>query len=231
MTPIPPSRWAAVGVGLVALLAILLWREHGKRQTAETNVPYESAKIIDATFDKTVSLKVATLSGQVRSSASDAVLFGRIVNTQSRSFPYSVDYFVDLRRFGSANMRWNAQNRTMVVTVPDVVPAAPNIDEARGTAELPKGLIVPRGSMQRLQQQVSSRAGGIVAETANDPVWIAKARESGREAMTRLVRAPLAATGLGDVRVAVRYAPEGSGRSTELWDESTPLEVILRRPG
>lgn len=225
------SRWAFAAFTLLSLvLAVLLWREYGRRQAAETNVPFESARLIDATFDKAVSLKVATLSGQVRSSASDAVLFGRIVNTQSRTFPYSVDYFIDLRRFDSADMRWNAAKRTMVVTVPEVLPAAPNIDEARGGTELPKGLIVPRGSMQRLQQQVSARAVGVVAKTASDPAWIARARESGREAVARLVRAPLAAAGMGDVQVAVRYASEGSGRSAELWDESTPLEVILRRP-
>ncbi|CAM3140916.1 hypothetical protein SPAN111604_05965 [Sphingomonas antarctica] len=224
-------RWAFAVVALLAfILAVALWREHGARKTAETNVPFESARIIDATFDKAVSLKVATLSGQVRSSASDAVLFGRIVNTQSRTFPYSVDYFVDLRRFGKSDMRWNAATKTMVVTVPDVMPAVPNVDEARGTMEAPKGLIVPRGSMQRLQQQISGRATGVVSKTANDPAWIAKARESGRDAMAQLVRAPLAAAGVGDVKVAVRYASEGTGRSAELWDESTPLDIIMARP-
>ena len=229
MSSVP--RWAFVVIALVALvLAFALWREHGARLEAEINVPFESAKVIDTTFDKTVSLKVATLSGQVRSSASNAVLFGRILNTQSRTFPYSVDYFVDLRHFGKNDMRWNARTKTMVVTVPDVIPAAPNVDEARGSTELPKGLIVPRGSMQRLQQQTSARAVGAVSKTANDPAWIARARDSGREAMTRLVRAPLAAAGVGDVNVAVRYASEGSGRSAKLWDESTPLDVILRSP-
>jgi hypothetical protein len=116
----------------------------------------------------------------------------------------------------------------MVVTVPDVMPAKPNIDEAAAPVELPKGLIVPRGSMQRLQQQVSSRATGAVTKTANDPAWIARARESGRTAIAQLVKAPLAAEGVGDVNVAVRYASEGDRRSSELWDESTPLDVILR---
>ncbi|HTI31640.1 MAG TPA: DUF4230 domain-containing protein [Sphingomonas sp.] len=229
MTRTSLSRWAVLGFALLALvLAVMLWRERGVRHEAEINVPFESAKVIDTVFDQTVSLKVATLSGQVRASASDAVLFGRILNTQSRTLPYTVDYFVDLRRFGKKDMRWNAATKTMVVTVPDVMPAKPNIDEAAAPVELPKGLIVPRGSMQRLQQQVSSRATGAVTKTANDPAWIARARESGRTAIAQLVKAPLAAEGVGDVNVAVRYASEGDRRSSELWDESTPLDVILR---
>ncbi len=224
-------RWAAgLLFLLVAVLAFALWRERGARHTAEINVPYESAKVIDTAFDKAVSLKVATLSGQVRASGSDAVLFGRMLITQSRTFPYSVDYFVDLRRFGKADMRWNAATKTMIVTVPDVIPARPNIDEAAGTIESPKGLIVPRASMQRLQQQISGRATGVVTKTASDPRWIARARDSGREALARLVAAPLAAAELGDVNVVVRYASEGDGRRQTMWDESTPLEVILSRP-
>jgi hypothetical protein len=225
------SRWAVLAFALLSLvLAAMLWREYGKRETAEINVPFESAKVIDTVFDEAISLKVATLSGQVRASASDAVMFGRLLNTQSRTFPYSVDYFVDLSRFGKKDMRWNKATNTMVVTVPDVVPAKPNIDEVAAPIELPKGLIVPRGSMQRLQRQVSSRATGAVNKTASDPAWIARARESGREAIAKLVKAPLEAAGVGDVNVAVRYATEGNGRSKELWDESTPLDVVLRRP-
>lgn len=231
MTRLSLSRWVVLGFALLALvLAVMLWRERGARQEAEINVPFESAKVIDTVFDQAISLKVATLSGQVRASASNAVLFGRILNTQSRTLPYSVDYFVDLRRFGKKDMRWNAATKTMVVTVPDVMPAKPNIDEASAVIEAPKGLIVPRGSMQRLQQQISARATGAVTKTANDPAWIARARESGRDAVARLVAAPLAAADVGDVKVVVRYATEGKGRSNQLWDESTPLEVILARP-
>jgi hypothetical protein len=231
MTRMSLARWATLGFVLLSVvLGLFLWREHGQRREAEINVPFESAKVIDTTFDEAMSLKVATLSGQVRASASNAVLFGAVLNTQSRTLPYSVDYFVDLRRFGKKDMRWNAATKTMIVTVPDVVPAKPNIDEAAAPIETPKGLFVPRGSMQRLQQQVSSRAAGAVAKTANDPAWIARARESGRAALTRLVAAPLATAGVGDVKVAVRYATEGSGRSKELWDESTPLDVVLSRP-
>lgn len=231
MTRLSLSRWAVFGFALLSLvLAGLFWREHSGRQQAEINVPFESAKVIDTVFDEAVSLKVATLSGQVRASASNAVLFGRILNTQSRTLPYTVDYFVDLRRFGKKDVRWNAGTKTMVVTVPDVSPAKPNIDEASAVLESPKGLIVPRGSMQRLQQQISARATGAVTKTANDPVWVARARESGRAAIAQLVKAPLAAAGVGEVNVAVRYASEGNGRSKELWDESTPLSVVLSRP-
>jgi len=211
----------------MAVLAYVAWRGERRADDAEANLPYETAKVLDATLAKSASLRVSTLRGRLVVTAADPGFAGMLPSTQKRVMPYAVDYFVDLGRVGRAQYRWDAKGNAMLVELPDVTVAAPNIDEARAQGDAASGIFVSRGAADRLHQQMSARAVSVAKAEAAKPENLAKARDNAREAVTRLTRAPLAAAGLGSVKVAVHFPFERSGAIGERWDGSTPLDAIL----
>jgi len=213
----------------IAVLGWLAWRGQTRASDAEANLPYETAKVLSATLSKSSALRVSTLKGQLVVTAADPGFGGLLPSTQKRVMPYSVDYFVDLGGITQASYRWDAKTNAMMVELPDVTIAAPNIDEARAQGAAPSGIFVSRGAADRLHQQMSARAGPVARAEAAKPENIVKARENARSAIVQMTRAPLEAAGLGTVRVAVRFPFERSGAIRERWDESTPIDTILGR--
>ncbi len=221
------GAFAALALAVIALLAFLAWRGQTRAADAEANLPYETAKVLTATLARSPALRVSTLSGHLAVTAADPGFGGLLQSTQKRVMPYTVDYFVDLARVGRASYRWNGAARTMIVELPDVTVAEPNIDEARAKGSAPSGIFVSRGAADRLHRQISARAGAVASAEAVKPENLARARENARQAVRHLTQAPLRAAGLGAVSVSVRFPFERSGAIGEQWDESTPLDTIL----
>jgi hypothetical protein len=196
-----------------------------RAQKAEENLPYESAKALSARFTKDISLRVGSLSGDVRAGAEAKGAFGTA--RFQRTCPYSVDYFLKLPG-GLDRLRWNEQDRVMVVRLPDVTIGEPNIDERNCSTDVPKGFWVSRKTTLALQKQVSARQFGQAGATAKEQKHMDKARENGREAVETMVGQSLTAAGVNARRVEAYYPFEGR-RSSKRWDESTPLEEILRQ--
>jgi hypothetical protein len=218
--------------GLVALVFILLvyaLQQTKRAEQAEQDLPYETAKIITAKFAKSTSLRVMTVSGELVVTANDKGFAGLIPTSQKRRLPYSVDYFVDLSDVGIEKYRWLAPEKTMIVEIPDVTAARPNIDEAKSVGETPDGIFVSRGASARLQQKVAARATGFAASEAQKPENMNKARRAARDQIQTVIAAPLAAAGLGNVVVVTRFPWETGGVATERWDESTPLSEIVKQ--
>ena len=218
--------------GLVALVFILLvyaLQQTRRADQAEQDLPYDTAKILSAEFAESTALRVMAVSGELIVTANDEGFAGLIPSSQKRRLPYSVDYFVDLSDVGIEKYRWLASERTMIIEIPDVTVARPNIDEAKSVGETPDGLFVSRGASARLQQKVAARATGFAAAEARKPENMNKARRSGRDQIQKIIAAPLAAAGLGNVVVVTRFPWETGGVATERWDESTPLSEIAKQ--
>lgn len=224
-----PRNYLVLGlVVLVFVLLVFALRQTHRAEEAEQDLPYETAKILSAEFAQSTSLRVMSVSGEMVVTANDKGFAGLIPSSQKRRLPYSVDYLVDLSDVGVEKFRWLASENTMIVEIPDVTVSRPNIDEAKSVGEAPDGLFVSRGASARLQQKVAARATGFAADEAQKPENLNKARRSARDQVQKIISAPLAAAGLGNVVVVTRFPWETGGVVTERWDESTPLSEIVK---
>lgn len=223
-----------LGIALVLLIALAgggwaLWQRYEDKYTITTEPDSGQAvtRIITARLSGASALKVASLSGTLQATASDVRGFGWLRSDQVVKMPYSVDYFVDLGGIGEGQLSWSADTRTLVVDAPDVTVAKPNIDEAGRTLSETHGMIVTRDAAAALAQRVSAVAQTRAAREARSPERLAQARELARASLARVLAAPLAAAGEGDVRVVVTFPPERGTRNGERWDVSAPPAEVL----
>lgn len=225
-------RLRLVAVAVVVLLgaaALLVWQARLRADKAERALGLESARTLSETFAKARDLRVATLGGEVIARGTDPGFAGLLPTSLTMRYPYSIDYFLDLRRIDGNAYRWDAATRTMTVRLPDVVPARPNVDASGATRIGSTGVFMSRDAAQRLNGQVAARAALRAAESAKKPENLDRARASAREAMQDLVAMPLRAAGLGNVKVVVRYPWEAQGSGIPVqWDESRPIGQVLR---
>ncbi|HWK34904.1 DUF4230 domain-containing protein [Sphingomonas sp.] len=222
-------RMMAVAVVAAIVVATGVWFYDRYREERVATVPGEGGQpitqIVSARLAGASALKVADLSGTVQSTASDIRAMGWLRSDQIVKMPYSVSYFVDLSRLGARDLQWNADTRTLIVDAPDVVPAAPNTDEGRRTLVQTNGLFVTRGAAEELSRLTSLHAGTAASREAQSPERMAQAREHARRAVADLLARPLAAAGLGDVRVVVTFPPER--RDHERWDTTRSVAEVL----
>jgi hypothetical protein len=188
-------------------------------------------QVVRATFSRAATLKVGSLTGQVQATASDARLGGMLKSDRVIKAPFSVDYFLDVSKLGAGDYRFDPATRTLVVDAPDVTVGRANIDEARRTLSETRGVFVTRGAMDSLSQRVSAAAQASADTEAAKPERLALARDNARRALGQLLRPPLAAAGIGDVRVLVSFPYERRDRSREDWDRSRTPEQVLANTG
>jgi len=223
-----------VAVATVVLLALAIggwiaWQRYQERYvvTTEPDSGQAVTRIITARLSGASALKVASLSGTLQATASDTRGFGWLRSDQVVKMPYAVDYFVDLGGIGEGQLSWSADTRTLVVDAPDVTVARPNIDEAARTLVETHGVYVTREAAAALGQRVSAVAQARAEREARSPERLAQARELARASLARVLAAPLAAAGEGDVRVVVTFPAERGTRDGERWDVSTPPGEVL----
>lgn len=225
-----------VRVGLLAVVliaaavAIGVWWLKDRAERAERQLGLDAARTLSETFAKARDLRVATLSGDVIARGNDPGFAELLPTSLTVRYPYSVDYFLDLRRIDRSAYRWDAASQTMIVRLPDVVPARPNIDAARAERIGTTGVFMSRDAAQRLNGQVATRSAQRAIESSKKREHLDRARSSAREAMAGLVGTPLRAAGLAKVKVVVRFPWEAvSDGSPIAWDESRRVEDVLAR--
>ncbi len=224
----PRLKFALAAIVVLAVGAAIWWA-NARADRAERQLGLDAARTLSETFAKTRDLRVATLSGEVIARGSDPGFASLLPTSMTVRYPYSVDYFVDLRRIDGSAYRWDAATKTMTVQLPDVVPARPNVDAGGGERIGTTGVFMSRDAAQRLNAQVAARAALRAAESAKKPEHLDRARASAREAMQDLVGTPLRAAGLGEVKVIVRYPWEKDGGGAPVrWDESRTIEQVTR---
>lgn len=233
--PQPNRPIASVIAAIIAIIAALViakigYDKYGEKYVVERRDDGVAVdRIVRATFTGASALKVGSLSGTVQSTASDVRGFGMLASDKVVKAPFSVDYFVDMARMGGRDYHWDQAGRVLTIMAPDVTVGAPNVDESATSVSETRGLFVTRAAAEALARQVSIGARRTAQTEARKPERIAAAREHARRALAKLLGAPLAAAGIGGVRVAVVFPYERRG-SIERWDTSTaPADVLANR--
>lgn len=224
-------RWLVVlaAVVIAAGIAFLAYDRYREAYAITPTAAGDDAitALITARLEARSSLKVATLSGTVQSSASDVRGLGWLRSNQVVKMPYSVDYFVDVSTIGARDLEWSPASRTLIVNAPDIAVGQANIDEARRSLVKTTGLFVTRKAAEELALRTSVNAAARAQAEAAAPARMARAREMARTAIVRLYAAPLRAAGLGDARVIVTFPPERRRIDGEQWDVSRSVEDVV----
>ena len=221
---------AAVGLAIafaivVATIASYRWWDD-RHVVATDDSGLAVARVVAATLHTSADLRVSRLTGTVQATGATSRLWGWLSSTRVVKAPFEVDYFVNLRRLAPRDFRYDERSGTLTVEVPDVSAGKPNIDHARVTLDQTSGVYVSREAMADLQRKVAATAATAVADRANDPENIAKARENARSAISRLFGGALSAASL-PVSVNVRFAGEPVPGNGEQWDMSRSLQEVL----
>lgn len=141
--------------------------------------------------------------------------------------PGLVRYEVDLAKMGPRDVRWNADAKTLTVTVPPVEVVGPQVD-LNGIREYDSGGVLMRLTDVETDLDKANRraAQAELLRQARGPVPMRLAQDATRRAVERSFALPLKAAGL-DARVIVRFA--GEAADGEQMERSRSLDEVLAR--
>ena len=215
----------AVLLVLAALAGLFLYQREQKRQE-EYQTSLGIARVLSATFEKQSKLNVGEVKGALDVTTVDPGMFRFLRSAQKVTLPYSVGYQLDLSGLDPSDYRWDAKSRTLRVTIPDVVPTKPNIDETQRRTLGTAGVFVTREAFDNLNRRAAVLATRTANAEAKKPEHLNAARANAKTAVARLLDAPLSVAGLGDVRVEVAFPFEGAPAG-EQWDVGPSIAEVL----
>jgi hypothetical protein len=222
-----PTRGLILALVLaVALLAGLILYQREQQRQEEYQTSLGVARVLSATFEKQTKLNVGEVKGALDITTVDPGMVRFLRSAQKVTLPYSVGYQLDLSELDSGDYRWDAKRRALLVTIPDVAPTTPNIDETRRRTLSTAGVFVTREAYDNLNRRAAALATNAAIEEAKKPVHVNAARANARSAVKQLLETPLAAAGLGDVQVEVAFPFDGA-RAGEQWDVSPSIAEVL----
>jgi hypothetical protein len=233
LTPPRPSlspKWLLLAA-LVLLAGFLLWQRAEKQQRAEELATAQGlVKVLSATFHRQSALNVGEVEGAFDVTSIDPGQISLLRSAQKVKLPYSVTYSVDLSNMTADRYRWDEDSRTLVVEAPDVTIGRPNIDEARRQTLATQGLFVTRGAADNLSRRAAIQANRAAAAEAARPVHIDRARANARRAIAAMLETPLQLSGMGKVKVVVRF-PQDAAPAGEQWDVGPSIAEVLAGRG
>ncbi len=130
----------------------------------------------------------------------------------------------------SDDYRWDPATRTLVVRLPPVRVAAPNIDESRVEVLDRDGIWISRRAQDQLNSRLANGAINQARREAANPQRKASAEANAKRVVTEMIRTPLAAAGLSGVEVVALGSAEtpANANARERWDVSRSIEEVLR---
>lgn len=229
-----PLRW--LGWLIVPLLLIGAWsywshqRAEEERQQQLVDEGFTLVRVLSSTFSSASELKVGTVSGKFRITTRDAGWGGIFPTSQSVRVPFSVDYMVDVSQLDADDYRWDPETRTLVVRLPPVETAEPNIDESQVEVLDRDGIWISRRAQDQLNRRLSNGAIAQARREAANPERRAQAEANAKRVVSEMLRTPLTVAGLGDVEVVALGSAETPANrdARERWDVSRSIEDVLR---
>ncbi len=215
----------AIVLVMAALVGLYLYQREQQRQE-EYQTSLGLARVLSATFEKQAKLNVGEVKGGLDITTVDPGKFKFLRSAQKVTLPYSVSYQLDVSDLDSGDYRWDAERRVLRVTIPDVVPTMPNIDETRRRTLATSGVFVTREAFDNLNRRAAVLATRTANAEAKKPVHLNAARANARTAVAKLLETPLEVAGLGDVRVEIAFPFDGA-RAGEQWDVSPSIAEVL----
>ena len=226
LKPVVNRRWlVAVLLVLGVVAALLIYRREQQRQE-EYQTSLGLARVLSATFEKQSKLNVGEVKGALDVTTVDPGMFRFLRSAQKVTLPYSIGYQLDLSGLDASDYRWDARRRALQVTIPDVVPTKPNIDETQRRTLATAGVFVTREAYDNLNRRAAVLATRTANAEAKKPEHLNAARANARKAVAQLLEAPLSVAGLGDVQVEVAFPFDGV-RASEQWEVSPSIAEVL----
>jgi hypothetical protein len=226
LTPRPDRRLIAGLVVAVLLLVALVAYQRHREQQEEYQTSLGLARVLSATFQAQDKLNVGEVKGALDVTTVDPGLFRFLRSAQRATLPYSVTYQLDLSQLDTDDYRWDADKRILRVTIPDVVPTMPNIDETRRRTLATDGMFVTREAFDNLNRRAAVLATSAAAAEAKKPEHLDAARANARKSVAKLLETPLSVAGLGDVTVEVAFPFDGV-QTSEHWDVGPSIAEVL----
>lgn len=218
----------AAGVGYILFQQHQITESKKGRERAELEAGIRASEVLSEIFTSRAEFRVATLNGDAQSRGECRSGYF-IPNQQITIAPYSSSYFVDLGRVDRSDFRWDAASRTMFVQVPDPAPEQPSIDMSKARTKQ-SGVFVSRTCGMAMQRQVAGRLSAVADRAAKRSDNLRRAREAGREALDRLVRAPVLAAGASPAKIVVRFTSDPRPVGDERWDMSRTIDEVRADP-
>jgi hypothetical protein len=218
-------RIAAMAIPVMFILAVW-WAIDGFRALRDGPPP-----------ETVASASLKAMREQNRLSAF-AANYAAVVTSEQRRFGLSakktlimqglVRYEVDLAKLAENDVRWDADAGTLRVKIPPIETAPPQID-LKLIQEYGEGGVLRTLTDVDAVLDKANRDKGLaeLSKQANGPVPMRLAREAFKRAIKQNFEAPLRAAGL-DANVEAYFADELGGKVNTRWDESTPLEEIVK---
>jgi hypothetical protein len=154
-------------------------------------------------------------------------LGGLVSSERTLILPGDVRYELDLAQLGPEDVQWDAGSSTLMVTLPEIEIAGPEVDLAAAREYGENGVLsVISDADQALDRNNRARAITDLRKQAASPVPMRLAREAGRQAVERSFALPLQAAGFDNAKVVARYPTEGSA-VTEPLDRSRSYNDVL----
>ncbi len=226
--PVVNRRWMVAVLLVLGVVAGLLLYQREQRKKDEYQTSLGLARVLSATFEKQSKLNVGEVKGGLDVTTVDPGTFKFLRSSQKVTLPYSVGYQLDLSELDASDYRWDAERRTLRVTIPDVVPTKPNIDETQRRTLATAGVFVTREAFDNLNRRAAVLAARTANAEAKKPEHLNAARANAKAAVAGLLEAPLSVAGLGDVEVEVAFPFDGV-RPNEQWDVSPSIAEVLAK--
>jgi hypothetical protein len=221
--------WAMHGAALATPILFILaiwWAIDGFRSLRDGPAP-----------ETVASASLQGLREQNRLSAF-AANYAAVVTSEQRRFGLSakktlimqglVRYEVDLAKLREKDVRWDADTGTLRVKIPPLETAPPQIDLKTVQEYGENGILRAFTDVDDVLDDANRDKGlAELTRQANGPVPMKLAREAFKRAIKQNFEAPLRAAGL-NAKVEAYFADELGGDVTTRWDESTPLEEIVK---
>lgn len=164
--------------------------------------------------------------------------YAAVVTSEQKRFGFSakktlimqglVRYEVDMAMLTEDDVRWDASTQTLRVKIPPIAVAPPQIDLNSIQEYGENGLLRAFTDVDDTLDDANRAKGQAeLIRQAKGPVPMKLARDAFKRAITQNFQAPLRAVGL-NAKVETYFADEIGGQVSTRWDESTPLDEIVR---
>lgn len=154
---------------------------------------------------------------------------GALEAQKTMIMPGDVRYEVDLAALTQDNLRWNADTRTLSVTLPPIEVSEPQVDLAAIQEIRNNSLLFSLSDAERTLDAANRQAAlRSLGQQARQALPMRTARESAKRAIARNFALPLRAAGV-EASVEVRFADEPREEPSYL-DRSTSMNEVMGRP-
>lgn len=229
MTENPVRDWSRrlLALGVVTMLLLLGWWAIDEARSWRDGPSPETI----------ASASLTGIREQNRLSAF-AANYAAVVTTEQRRFGLSarktlimqglVRYEVDMAELTEDDVRWDASTQTLRVKIPRIEVAPPQIDLNAIQEYGENGLLRAFTNVDDVLDDANrSKGQAELVRQAKGPVPMKLARDAFKRAIAQNFQAPLRAAGL-NAKVETYFEDEIGGQVSTRWDESTPLDEIVK---